>query len=143
MPKIQDIMTRNPMTCQENDPVIKAVEVMKRQDVGVVPIVDQNNVCRGIVTDRDIVLQIVYNNQDVKTVPVKVIMSRDLVTCNLDDDLGQVIQQMQRRQIKRIVVVDQVNHCVGIISAADIAQKVKDPGGSLGELSQGVYGSSR
>lgn len=142
MAKVQDIMTRNPVTCQETDVVFNAVEVMKRQNVGVVPVVDNNRVCRGIVTDRDMVLQVIYNRKDPGNTILRDIMSTDLITCNTDDDLDTAIQHMRSRKVKRIVVLDHDNHCLGIISEADIAQKV-GARGVIGELSKGVYGSAR
>jgi predicted transcriptional regulator len=142
MPKVQDIMSRTPMTCRENDPAFKAVEIMKRQNVGVVPVVDENNVCHGVVTEHDIVMQIVYNHQDAKQVSIRDIMSRDLLTCTMDEELLPVIQQMRHRKMRRIVVLDQNNHFASIISEADIAHQVGDLG-KVEDLSRGVSSSAR
>ena len=142
MSKVQDIMTPNPMTCYESDPVFSAVEIMKRQNVGVVPVVDRNKSCVGVVTDRDIVLQLIYNKQDPNSIKLGDIMSRDLLSCGLDDDVNQVIQLMRRRQLKRIVVLDQNKRCLGIVSEADIARNVSDQS-KIGEFSKGVYSGAR
>jgi len=142
MTQVQDVMTRNPVTCYDSDSVFKAVEVMKRQNVGVVPVIDQSQKCIGIVTDRDIVLEVIYNQKDARETLLKAIAAKALLTCHADDDLDMAIQQMRRRQVKRILVVDQNNRCVGILSEADIAQKVSDQA-KLGELGKGVYSGSR
>lgn len=142
MPKVHDVMRPNPMTCHETDPVFKAVEVMKWQDVGVVPVVDENEVCRGLVTDHDIVLQIVYHNQDPKSVPLRNIMNHGLVTCDQDEDLDLVAQHMHSRGIRCVLVLDHDNHCVGILSESDLAQPVGEPR-KLRALSRGIPGGVR
>jgi CBS domain-containing protein len=142
MARVQDIMTSNPVTCNESDIVFKAVEVMKRQDVGVVPIVERNGTCKGIVTDRDIVLEIIYNQKDPNTTLLRDIMTTDLLTCNMDEDVDVAIQNMRSRKVKRILIVDRQGHCIGIISEADLAQKIGEPG-KVGSMAKGVYGSDR
>jgi CBS domain-containing protein len=138
MPQAKDIMTPNPMTCRETDTVYDAVRIMKSADTGIVPIVDQNQSCVGVVTDRDICMQVILNNQDPKSTELVNVMSRDLLTCQPQDDLNRILDQMEQRQVKRIVVVDQNNRCIGIISEADIAQRVGDKA-KVGELAKGVY----
>ena len=142
MTQVQDVMTRNPVTCYDSDLVFSAVEVMKRQDVGVVPIVDQRKRCIGVVTDRDIVLEVIYNQRDPKTTLLRDIAAKLLLTCQADEDLDTAIQLMRSRQVKRIIVVDRDNRCIGILSEGDIAQKVGDKA-KLGELGKGVYGGAR
>lgn len=138
MPKARDIMTPNPMTCRETDTVYDAVQIMKSADTGVVPIVDQNQSCVGVITDRDICLQVIPNNMDPRSTVLADIMSRDLVSCHEEDDLNRILNQMEQRQVKRIIVTDQNNRCIGIISEADIAQRVGDQD-KVAELAKGVY----
>jgi CBS domain-containing protein len=138
MPQARDIMTPNPMTCQETDTVYDAVRIMKSADSGVVPIVDQNQACIGVITDRDICMQVILNNMDPRSTMLADIMSRDLLTCRPDEDLNRILDQMEQRQVKRIIVTDQNNRCVGIISEADIAQRVGDQH-KVGELAKGIY----
>ena len=132
----RDIMTSNPICCQENDPIFRAVEIMKREDTGVVPIVDSQEKPIGIVTDRDISLEVILNNLDPKSTSLSRIMHKDLVTCSPQDDLNRVIDQMKRRQVKRILVVDN-NRISGIISEHDIATSTDQQ--KVGEMASGVF----
>jgi CBS domain-containing protein len=135
----KDIMTPNPTTCQDTDVVYDAVRIMKLHNTGVVPIVDQNNRCCGIITDRDICLQVILNGQDPKSTELKSIMSTELLTCEPDDDINRVLSQMGLRQVKRILVVDPDHRCVGIITESDIVQRVGKQD-KISELASGVYG---
>lgn len=132
----REMMTANPVTCFETDPVYRAVEIMKREDTGVVPIVDSGNRCRGIVTDRDLCLDVILQDMDPRSTQLRNVMHSDLVTCSPDEDLKSILNKMKGRQVKRILVVDN-DHCVGIISEADIARHESKH--VVGELAEGVY----
>jgi CBS domain-containing protein len=54
-------------------------------------------------------------------------MTREVFTCRPDDDLQKALELMERRQVRRIPVVDRENRIVGIIAQADIATRLKDP----------------
>lgn len=132
----REIMTRNPITCRENDTVFSAVEIMKREDTGVVPIVDSNDKPVGIVTDRDICLEVILSKQDPQSTQLSQFVNKDLLTCSPQDDLNRVIDQMKNRQVKRILVVDN-GRIEGIISEHDIATGTDQQ--KLGELASGVF----
>jgi CBS domain-containing protein len=137
MTQAQDIMTANPITCKERDSIINAAEVMKKKNVGVVPIVDDYNRCRGIVTDRDLSMRILAERRDPST-HLQKIMSTNLVTCSPEDDLSKVLRDMEGQQVKRVIVVNNKQECVGIISEADIIQRMKEPNKVM-ELVENVY----
>lgn len=136
MTTARDVMTSNPVTCRENDPIRAAVQIMERRDTGVVPILDQNDRLCGVVTDRDICLDVVLRNLDPQGTPVANVMHRDLLTCSPDEDLNQVMDKMTGRQVKRILVTEG-DRCVGVISEADIARRQGSQ--AVGELAQGVF----
>src|SRR5438309_4426426 len=84
-----EIMTRNPEYCLPSDPVVKAARLMKSEDVGPIPIVDDKDGRRlaGIVTDRDLAIKVVAEARDPQTTPLKQVMTSDIVTCKEDDDV--------------------------------------------------------
>jgi CBS domain-containing protein len=136
MSTIKDIMTPNPTTCQEQDTVCDVVQVMKSQDTGVVPIVNQNDKPCGIVTDRDICLEIGLGQLDPLSTPVSEIMQTDLLTCAPQDEVAQVVEQMKSKQVKRILVVES-DQVVGIVSEVDIVRS--EGRQKAGELASGIY----
>src|SRR2546428_13828227 len=78
-----EIMTKNPEFCLPGDPVFKAAQLMKSEDVGPIPIVEdkQTKKLAGIVTDRDLVLKIVAEARDPKSTPVAAGLTGAVVTC--------------------------------------------------------------
>lgn len=138
MKKAKDIMSRNPVTCRVNDSVLDAAKVMKKENTGVVPIVDEQDRCVGVITDRDICLRVVVENKDPGMTRLNQVVSEDLLTCRVEEDLEDILRNMERKQVKRIVVVDDNNCCVGIISEHDIVRKVKDPE-KVAELAGSIY----
>jgi CBS domain-containing protein len=139
--KCRDIMTEDLVYCLPADPVSKVAQLMKKEDIGPVLIVDndQNKTLVGIVTDRDLALKVVAEGRDPKTTRVEEVMSRKLVTCHADDNIENAIKAMAQYQLRRIPVVDDNNRLVGIISQADIATRVDEPektGEVVKEISQ-------
>ena len=118
-----EIMTKDPECCVPSDSVMKAAQLMKSEDVGPIPIVEdkEEKKLTGIVTDRDLAIKVVAEARDPKTTQVEEVMSEGLVTCRENDDVQSVLKLMEDNQIRRIPVVDQSDHLLGIIAQADVA----------------------
>ena len=112
---IKDVMTREVRACEPSATVIEAAKVMAREDIGPVPIVDDGRLV-GIVTDRDIVVQVVAAGRDVNSTTVGDIASRDLVTVSPDDNLDDALTLLAERQVRRLPVVEG-DRLVGIVGA--------------------------
>jgi CBS domain-containing protein len=127
--KCRDVMTENLVFCTPEDTVSKVAQLMKREDIGPVLIVDNERSKKlvGIVTDRDLALKVVGEGRDPKTTKVEEVMSRKLVTCHADDDIENALKAMAQYQLRRIPVVDANMSLVGIISQADVATRVDEP----------------
>jgi len=122
----REIMTPNPEYVRPSDPVMKAAQLMKSEDVGPIPIVDDKDGKRlaGIVTDRDLAIKVVAEARDPRTTLVKDVMTDDVVTCKENEDVNQALKLMQENQVRRIPVVDQSDHLLGIIAQADVATRL-------------------
>ncbi len=119
----RDVMTPDPACCTPRDTVVTAAMIMKSNDVGSVPVVADYGDRRviGMVTDRDLALRVVAEQRDYYNARVEDVMSRDVVTCNADDDYDDVLQAMSKHQLRRIPVVDSEKRLTGIIAQADVA----------------------
>ncbi len=119
----RDAMTPNPVSCTTKDSVIDSARLMKDKDVGPVPVVDDRDSQKlvGIITDRDIAVKVVAAGRDAQRTAIGDVMSRDLVTCRPEDDLKEAIAAMAARQVRRIPIVDEERHLLGIIAQADVA----------------------
>jgi CBS domain-containing protein len=129
MTKCNEVMTKDPVCCLPTDSVAKAAELMKSENIGSIPVIEnkQNQKLVGIVTDRDLALMIVAEGRDAKSTPVEAVMTRELVTCLADDDLQKALDAMAEHQLRRIPVVDDDNKIIGIIAQADVATRVDEP----------------
>jgi CBS domain-containing protein len=75
----------------------------------------------GIVTDRDLTLQVVAENRDASNTKVQDVMTSEPFTCRGDDDLQIALDAMEKHQVRRIPVIDEDRRLIGMISQADIA----------------------
>jgi CBS domain-containing protein len=120
-------MTPNPTCVKVGDPVTSAAEIMKIEDVGAVPVVDDGDKLVGIITDRDIVVNLVAESKDPKSARIEEVMSRNPVTCRPEDPIQNAMDYMAQNQVRRIPVVDSKGKVAGIISQADVATRVDLP----------------
>jgi CBS domain-containing protein len=129
MKKSKDVMTKELVYASPQDTVSHVAQLMKKEDIGPVLIVDSEESQRlvGIVTDRDLALKIVAEGRDPQTTTVEEVMTRKLITCRPDDDVESAMKAMAQYQLRRIPVVEDDNKLVGIISQADIATRVDEP----------------
>jgi len=129
MSRCRDLMTTNPVSCSSTDTVRSAAQLMKREDVGFLPVVrdQEDKKVIGVVTDRDLVLNAIAEARQADTTTIADIMTAKPVTCRADDDLGRAISAMAQHQIRRVPIVDESERIVGIIAQADIALRLDDP----------------
>jgi CBS domain-containing protein len=129
MRSCNDLMTMDPTCCLASDPVSRAAQIMKDDDVGSVPVVDDASTKKlvGILTDRDIVIQVVAGGKNCADVKVEAIMTKNPVTCKPEEDVQNAMDRMEQHQVRRIPVVDGRDRIVGIIAQADLATRMDRP----------------
>jgi CBS domain-containing protein len=127
--KCRDVMTEDLVFSTPGDTVSKVAQLMKREDIGPVLIVDneQSKKLVGIVTDRDLAIKVVGEGRDPQNTRVEDVMTRKLITCHADDNVENAMKAMAQYQLRRIPVVDENMKLVGIISQADVATRVDEP----------------
>ncbi len=125
----ESVMTKNPICCRPSDSVMKVAQWMKRENIGSIPVIENNETRKlvGIVTDRDLALRIVGQGLDPKSVQVEEVMTYKLVTCRPDDDIQRALDMMSEHQLRRIPIVNDDNKILGIIAQADVATRVNQP----------------
>lgn len=125
----EEIMTRDPVCCVAGETAMDAAETMKTHSIGSVPVVEDMESKRlmGIITDRDLALEVVAAGKDPQSVTLGEIMRSGLVTCSLGDSVDAAMKKMAEHQIRRIPVIDDDDHIVGIIAQADVAVRRERP----------------
>jgi CBS domain-containing protein len=123
--RCKDVMTTKPVCCTPEDTATRAAKLMKTEDVGSLPVCEGRDAGRlvGIVTDRDLTIQVIAAGKDPGTTRIGDLMTRNPVTCREEDDLETALNAMESRQIRRITVVDGEGRLTGIIAQADIARR--------------------
>jgi CBS domain-containing protein len=136
--KISDVMTPNPKTVKLSDDIQVAARIMRDEDAGSVPVVEDGRVV-GMVTDRDIVIRAVADGDFDCT--VEDVCSEDVVCARTEMSTSDAAELMGEHQIRRLPVVDEDDRLVGIVSLGDIAVKEgRDArtGDTLENISEGV-----
>ncbi|MEV4454595.1 CBS domain-containing protein [Microbispora sp. NPDC049633] len=119
--KVEEVMTRDPVTLPEEAPVAKAAKLMRDRGIGDVPVVGDGRL-RGLVTDRDIVVRAVAEGRDLSTTPLATLCTSDVVTVGPDQDVAEAARLMREKDVQQLpVVVD--GHPVGVVALADLAPR--------------------
>jgi len=122
--KAEAIMTKDPVCCLPNDTAERAARLMKDNDCGCIPVVEQLQTRKllGVITDRDIALRGVANGRGADT-HVRELMSTGVSCCSPGSDVADAERIMARHQVRRVPVTDDAGSCVGIIAQADLARR--------------------
>lgn len=119
--KICDIMSDSVVSIGPGDPVSAAARLLKRCNIGALPVCDGAGRLRGILTDRDIVTRCVALDSDPQQVKVEEIMSRGIITAGPFDELEKAVRLMSGDQVRRLPVLDG-GRLVGMVSLCDMAR---------------------
>lgn len=107
-------MILDPVTINEMGLVGDALDLMKEYNIGGIPVVNDNNVLVGIVTNRDLRFE-----RDL-TRPITEVMTRTVITTTEFTDFSQAEEMLQKHKIEKLPVVDKSNKLVGLITYKDI-----------------------
>ncbi len=134
---VRDSMTANPKTVSPETTAMEAAKVMATEDVGSLPVVVDEQLV-GIVTDRDLVIQLVARGLDPKQVRVADVYTEQPVVATPDEQLGEALQRMAQEQVRRLPVVSD-GQLVGMLAQADVARAAKpeSTGQMVEEISAG------
>ena len=134
MATLADVMTRHPICCTPRDSVVDAARIMRDEDCGIVPIVEDRSTMRlvGVATDRDIVIRAIANGRNPYECTVRECATERVHALPAEASLKECRQLMESRQIRRVPVVDESQTLIGIVAMADLAEEVDDD--KLGEL---------
>jgi len=119
----REIMTRGVRTVRRDSSLREVAQLMKDEDCGVVPIVDDKDVLVGIVTDRDLVIRAFTGGKTPDQLRAGDVMTDDVECVHPDEDIHSIISVMGKKQIRRIPVVERDDRVIGIISMGDIANR--------------------
>jgi IMP dehydrogenase len=115
-------MVVNPITMRPEQTLAEALELMKANRISGIPVVEQSGKLVGIVTNRDV--RFAENPKQ----PVSELMTRDnLAKVALGTSQEEARRILHQRRIEKLLVVDEADHCVGLITVKDIEKAVAAP----------------
>lgn len=146
---ISEYCCREIVAISPTDSVAQAARLMRDYHVGDLVLVERNDsgevIPVGIITDRDIVLDLIANDEgDLGRIAVGDFQRRELVTVGEQEDVLDVVAKMRRAGVRRLPVVDERGVLVGIIAADDLVGVLAEGLQQLAELTayQGSQESS-
>ncbi|OQA00768.1 MAG: Hypoxic response protein 1 [Planctomycetes bacterium ADurb.Bin401] len=121
---VSEIMSSPLETVSSEATITNAAEKMKSFDIGVLPVMKEDEVV-GIITDRDIVIRVIAENLDPQKTQVKKAMSTDIWSCSEEMELEEAAELMEEKQVHRLLVLGEDGAVTGILSIGDIARKTE------------------
>lgn len=135
--RVRDIMTADPACVTERDDIVEAARIMKREDAGVVPVIDADRKLIGIITDRDIVVRLVAEGRNALNCKVNEAMTKHIRSVSEDATADDVLGIMRGANVRRVPVCDKNDHIVGIVSMGDLAIETNE-NGKVGDVVQDI-----
>ncbi len=136
--KLKDLMTTELATLTPDCTVLDAAKTMQAHNIGIIPICEDGDKLKGIVTDRDIVVRNIAHDGDPGSTKLKDLMSYELVTATPTMSAKEAAKLMAQHKIRRLPVVEG-DKIVGMISIGDLATHKKlssEAGSALEEISE-------
>ena len=103
----------------------EAIAKMVQNNIGSLPVVDHDNKLIGIFSERDVLRVIHQRGEGFGRMPVCDVMTRNPITCNLDDDVEHVMGFMSDRRIAKVPVTTG-DELVGIVSVGDVIKALHE-----------------
>ncbi len=120
MLKVEDIMVEDVVTVDSDEPVIEAVKLMNKNEIGCL-VVTRRGKTVGIVTERDLLKRVLAKMRDPVKTKVRQVMTKPLIVGDPNMDLEDATKLMFERNIKKLPVIEG-RRLIGLISLTDIAR---------------------
>lgn len=125
--RVGDFCKHGVVTVATTADVVEIAQVMRDEHVGFLVVVNDGDPDRrpqGVITDRDLALQVCARDVDPHSVTAADIMSRDPLTAREQDDLNEVVQAMRIAGFRRVPVLKASGSLVGVIAVDDAIEVI-------------------
>ena len=124
---------RSCFTLSETDTIKTASQSFHEKKVGCMPVLDKNKKVIGILSERDL-SRFIYAEKFNLTMPITHLMTKNLVTCDLNTSVTELMKEMTEKKIRHILIMDS-NKLLGIVSIGDVVNhlisKIKEENKNL------------
>jgi CBS domain-containing protein len=118
--RLREISTTEVVSCGPQASALDAARLMRHRHVGDVVVVSEERVPVGVVTDRDLTVEVLGNGRDAAQTYLSELMRRPVVVATDSEDADVVIERMRFHGVRRVPVVDARGALVGIVTLDDI-----------------------
>ena len=105
-------------TADSDNFVYDTARYMAEKDIGAVPVLQDNRLV-GIFSERDIIKRVIVPGKDVRTTPIKDVMTTELVVAQSGEEVSQVLEKMQKNRCRHMPVVTG-DRLAGFLSLRDL-----------------------
>jgi CBS domain-containing protein len=120
MVTVNDVMIRDVVTIDASGTLLEAAELMRDANIGMLPVMDED-VLRGIVTDRDLVVRAMTRDVRPSQVRVSECLSEPPRCAEPDWTVDEAMEEMARQQVGRLPIVDAGGHVIGVVTLSSLA----------------------
>jgi CBS domain-containing protein len=127
--RVGEVCNRDVVIMDRNKPISEAARLMRHHHVGDVVVVEERSGQRypvGILTDRDLVVEVLANEVAPESLLVGDVMSFDLITTREEESLLEAIKRMRDKGIRRMPVIAANNTLIGIITMDDLLDLIAE-----------------
>ena len=120
--KVSEAMHPGAIWIDPDAPLFDVAARMDKDDIGALPVGEHDRII-GMVTDRDIVVRGICDRGDPLQLTARDVMSQPIIYCTTNEDLDDAVRLMERKQVRRLPVMDEHRRMVGMLSLGDVAAK--------------------
>lgn len=119
--KVSDVMSSHCICVRQDEPVSAAALLLRRHNLGALPVCTPQGQLRGMITDRDIALRCVAGDLDPRETRISEVMSRGIQFVSPQDSAETALEIMSREQLRRLPVAEN-GKPVGMVSLCDLVR---------------------
>ena len=134
---LSEICTPDVVFCSADSTALAAARLMRERHVGDVVVVDEPNGDQtpiGVVTDRDIVVEVIAKEQNPAQVTVREIMRTPVVVAHATEDISVAVERMKTHGVRRIPIMGDSQRLVGILCLDDLLKQIAADAGTLVDI---------
>ena len=124
---------RECFTLSENDTIKIASQQFHEKKIGCMPVINTRNDVVGILSERDL-SRFIYAEKFNLTLPVSDLMTKDLITCDLNTSVTELMDEMTEKKIRHILIMEN-KKLLGVVSIGDVVNhlinKIKEENKNL------------
>ncbi|HVS30494.1 MAG TPA: CBS domain-containing protein, partial [Thermoanaerobaculia bacterium] len=129
-----------PVVVAPDTPVLSAVELMSKNRVGAVGVVENDELV-GIFTERDLMERVVLKTRPPASTRVADVMTSPVTSVRADDDPAQALETMMHRHIRHLPVTDHSNRILGVLSIRNLLQHQLEKARSEADSLEAYFGA--